>query len=203
MKIICVGRNYLAHAAELNNPKPSSPIIFLKPETALLRPNEDFYHPSFSKDIHFEAEIVVKINKEGKNVSEKFASKYYSEIGVGIDFTARDVQNELKAKGLPWELSKAFNGSAAVSNFVSASEFENIQNINFSLNQNNVEKQNGNTKDMLFSIDYIISFVSQYFTLKKGDLIYTGTPVGVEKIAIGDVLDLFIEGQKLLTVNVK
>ena len=203
MKIICVGRNYLAHAAELNNPKPSSPIIFLKPETALLRPNEDFYHPSFSKDIHFEAEIVVKINKEGKNVSEKFASKYYSEIGVGIDFTARDVQNELKSKGLPWELAKAFNGSAAVSNFVSASEFKNVQNINFSLNQNNVEKQNGNTNDMLFSIDYIISFVSQYFTLKKGDLIYTGTPVGVEKIAIGDVLDLFIEGQKLLTVNVK
>ncbi len=203
MKIICVGRNYLAHAAELNNPKPSNPIIFLKPETALLRPNEDFYHPSFSNDIHFEAEIVVRINKEGKNIAEKFASKYYSEIGVGIDFTARDVQNELKSKGLPWELAKAFNGSAAVSNFVSVSEFENVQNINFSLNQNNIEKQNGNTKDMLFSINYLISFISQYFTLKKGDLIYTGTPVGVEKINIGDVLDLFIEGQKLLTVNVK
>ncbi len=203
MKIICVGRNYADHIEELNNERPDAPVIFMKPETAVPRPVEDFYYPDFSEDIHHEVEIVVKINKVGKNIDEKFANKYYDEIGIGIDFTARDLQAKLKGKGLPWELAKAFNGSAPVSEFVPKSQFADVQNIAFSLDVNGETRQQGNTKMMLYKIDYLISFVSQYFLLKKGDLLFTGTPKGVAAVKIGDTLKLSIEGKEMLQVNVK
>ncbi|MPR32301.1 fumarylacetoacetate hydrolase family protein [Salmonirosea aquatica] len=203
MKIICVGRNYADHIEELNNERPEAPVIFMKPETAVPRPVEDFYHPDFSEDIHHEVEIVVKINKVGKNIEEKFAHKYYDEIGIGIDFTARDLQSKLKAKGLPWELAKAFNGSAPVSEFVPKDQFADVQNIAFKLDVNGETRQEGNTNMMLYKIDYLISFVSQYFLLKKGDLLFTGTPKGVAAVKIGDTLKLSIEGKEMLVVNVK
>jgi 2-keto-4-pentenoate hydratase/2-oxohepta-3-ene-1,7-dioic acid hydratase in catechol pathway len=203
MKIICVGRNYAEHIAELNNEKPDAPVIFIKPDTALLRPGEAFYYPEFSKDVHYEVELVVKINKMGKNIEEKFAHKYYDEIAVGIDFTARDLQSQLKAKGLPWELAKAFNGSAPVSDFVPVSDFADLQNVNFSLDVNGETRQDGNSSMMLYQINYLISFVSKYFTLKTGDLIFTGTPKGVGPVAIGDVLTASIEGKKMLELFVK
>jgi 2-keto-4-pentenoate hydratase/2-oxohepta-3-ene-1,7-dioic acid hydratase in catechol pathway len=203
MKIICVGRNYAEHIAELNNEKPDAPVIFIKPDTALLRPGEAFYYPEFSKDVHYEVELVVKINKMGKNIEEKFAHKYYDEIGIGIDFTARDLQSQLKAKGLPWELAKAFNGSAPVSDFVPVSDFADLQNVNFSLDVNGETRQDGNSSMMLYQINYLISFVSKYFTLKTGDLIFTGTPKGVGPVAIGDVLTASIEGKKMLELFVK
>lgn len=203
MKIICVGRNYVDHALELNNEVPENPVIFLKPDTALLKDNAPFYMPSFSNEVHYECELVIKIEKEGKFIEPQFAHKYYNEIGLGIDFTARDLQNQLKAKGLPWELAKAFNGSAAISNFVPKSSFENIQNINFSLAVNNTEKQNGNTSLMIFKIDYLISFISRYFTLKKGDLLFTGTPKGVGKVEIGDRLQGFLEMEPMFDFHIK
>ncbi len=203
MKIICIGRNYADHIEELNNERPDAPVIFMKPETAIPRPVEDFYYPDFSQDVHHEAEIVIKINKVGKNIEEKFAHKYYDEIGIGIDFTARDVQSTLKAKGLPWELAKAFNGSAPVSDFVPKTDFTDLQNVNFALTVNGEIRQQGNTSMMLYTIDYLISFVSKYFLLKKGDLIFTGTPKGVSAVQIGDVIALSIEGKQMLTVNVK
>lgn len=203
MKIICVGRNYADHIEELNNERPDAPVIFMKPETAIPRPVEDFYYPDFSQDVHHEAEIVIKINKVGKNIAQEFAHKYYDEIGIGIDFTARDVQSSLKAKGLPWELAKAFNGSAPVSDFVPKTDYPDLQNINFALAVNGETRQQGNTSMMLYSIDYLISFVSRYFLLKKGDLIFTGTPKGVSAVQIGDVIALAIEGKQMLTVNVK
>lgn len=203
MKIICVGRNYAEHIEELNNERPDAPVIFMKPETAVPRPVEDFYYPDFSEDVHHEVEIVVKINKVGKNIEEKFAHKYYDEIGIGIDFTARDLQAKLKGKGLPWELAKAFNGSAPVSEFVPKTQFADVQNIAFSLDVNGETRQQGNTDMMLYSIDYLISFVSKYFLLKKGDLLFTGTPKGVAAVNIGDTLKLSIEGKEMLQVNVK
>lgn len=203
MKIICVGRNYADHIEELNNERPDAPVIFMKPETAVPRPVEDFYYPDFSEDIHHEVEIVVKINKVGKNIEEKFAHKYYDEIGIGIDFTARDLQAKLKGKGLPWELAKAFNGSAPVSEFVPKTQFSDVQNIEFSLDVNGETRQQGNTNMMLYTIDYLISFVSKYFLLKKGDLLFTGTPKGVAAVKIGDTLKLLIEGKEMLQVNVK
>ncbi len=203
MKIICVGRNYADHIEELNNERPDAPVIFMKPETAVPRPVEDFYYPDFSEDIHHEVEIVVKINKVGKNIEEKFAHTYYDEIGIGIDFTARDLQAKLKGKGLPWELAKAFNGSAPVSEFVPKSQFADVQNIEFSLDVNGETRQQGNTNMMLYKIDYLISFVSKYFLLKKGDLLFTGTPKGVAAVKIGDTLKLSIEGKEMLQVNVK
>lgn len=203
MKIICVGRNYAEHIEELNNERPDAPVIFMKPETAVPRPVEDFYYPDFSDDVHHEVEIVVKINKVGKNIEEKFAHKYYDEIGIGIDFTARDLQAKLKGKGLPWELAKAFNGSAPVSEFVPKTQFADVQNIEFSLEVNGETRQQGNTNMMLYRIDYLISFVSQYFLLKKGDLLFTGTPKGVAAVKIGDTLKLSIEGKEMLQVNVK
>ncbi|SEI70687.1 2-keto-4-pentenoate hydratase/2-oxohepta-3-ene-1,7-dioic acid hydratase (catechol pathway) [Dyadobacter sp. SG02] len=203
MKIICVGRNYAEHIAELNNQTPDSPVIFLKPETAQIRLGDDFYYPDFSKDVHYEVELVVKIDKVGKNIEEKFAHKYYSEIGIGIDFTARDLQSELKAKGLPWELAKAFNGSAPVSEFVPVADFADVQDINFSLDVNGETRQNGNSSLMIYRIDYLISFVSKYFMLKKGDLIFTGTPKGVGPVKIGDKLTASIEGKKMLELFVK
>jgi 2-keto-4-pentenoate hydratase/2-oxohepta-3-ene-1,7-dioic acid hydratase in catechol pathway len=203
MKIICVGRNYTEHIEELNNERPDAPVIFLKPETAQIRLGEPFFYPDFSKDIHYEVELVVKINRVGKNIEERFAHKYYDEIGVGIDFTARDLQSELKAKGLPWELAKAFNGSAPVSDFISVSEFEDIQNINFGLDLNGETRQKGNSSMMLYRIDYLISFVSKFFLLKKGDLIFTGTPKGVGSVQIGDTLTAFIEGKEMLRLPIK
>jgi acylpyruvate hydrolase len=203
MKIICIGRNYVEHIKELSNEQPDEPVIFMKPDTAILRDGEPFYYPNFSNDVHHEVEIVVKISKMGKNIDSKFAHKYYNEIGIGIDFTARDLQARLKGKGLPWELAKAFNGSAPISNFVSKIQFADIQNINFSLEINNETRQAGNTKLMLFKIDDIIAFVSKYFTLKVGDLIFTGTPHGVSAVKVGDVLSCYIEDTKMLEFEVK
>jgi acylpyruvate hydrolase len=203
MKIICVGRNYGEHIKELNNSAPEEPIIFFKPDTAILKNNAPFYYPSISSDIHYEAELLVRIAKEGKNIEEKFAHKYYDEIGVGIDFTARDLQKKAQEKGLPWALSKGFNGSAPVSNFVSKSKFPDVNKIGFSLKQNGELKQTGNSSMMIHSIDKIISYISAFITLKNGDIIYTGTPAGVGPVKIGDLLEVFLEGEKMLECEVK
>lgn len=202
MKIIAVGRNYAEHIAELNNEKPDQPVIFSKPETAILKNNEPFYYPSFSKDIHHEVEIVLKISKIGKNIEEKFAHKYFDEIGLGIDFTARDIQSQLKSKGLPWDLSKGFNGSAPISDFISKNDYD-LKNLNFSLDLNRKRQQTGNTSMMLYSFDFLISFVSQYFILKTGDLIFTGTPSGVSPVKIGDNLTGRIEDKVMFDFEVK
>ena len=203
MKILCIGRNYAEHIAELNNERPSEPVIFMKPDTAILKDNEAFYHPDFSNDIHHEVEIVLKINKMGKNIEAKFAHKYYEEIGIGIDFTARDVQSKLKEKGLPWEKAKAFNGSAPISGFVAKSEFADLKNLNFHLEINGETRQTGNTSMMLWNFDEIIAEISKYFTLKTGDLIFTGTPAGVGKVKIGDKLSAFVEGKEMLSFDIK
>ncbi|MFA9214881.1 MAG: fumarylacetoacetate hydrolase family protein [Candidatus Methylacidiphilales bacterium] len=202
MKILCVGRNYSEHAKELGNAVPENPVIFSKPDTALLKNNEDFYLPSFSNDVHHEVELVIKINKVGKKIQEKFARNYFSEIGLGIDFTARDLQTELKSKGLPWELAKAFDGSAPIGNFINIENID-LKNIDFSLQKNGQIVQKGNTAQMIFSFEQIVSFVSQYFTLKVGDLIYTGTPAGVSQVNIGDKLEGFIGNDLMLTCDVK
>jgi len=203
MKIIAIGRNYTEHAKELNNPVPTEPVIFLMPETALIRSNKPFFYPDFSNDIHYEVELVVKISKLGKNIAEKFAPRYYDEIGIGIDFTARDVQARLKEKGLPWEKAKSFDGAAPIGDFLNKNELPEANNISFSLEKNNELVQNGNSKDMIYSIDAIIAHVSQYFTLKIGDLIFTGTPAGVGPVKIGDELVGKIENKELLRVLVK
>ena len=203
MKIICVGRNYALHAQELNNEVPESPVIFLKPETAITDLRTGFFLPDFSQDVHHEAELVVRINKNGKNIQEKFAHKYYDQITVGIDFTARDLQAQLKAKGLPWELSKGFDGSASVGKFLDVSDLNLSAGIDFSLTVNGQQRQKGNSREMLFSIDQIISYVSQFYTLKLGDLIYTGTPAGVSKVSHGDVIEAFINDFHCLKVLVK
>jgi len=203
MKIIAIGRNYAAHAKELNNEIPGKPVIFMKPDTAVLKENKPFYIPDFSSDIHFEVEVVLKICKEGKHIAEKFAPKYYEEIGLGIDFTARDVQAEHKAKGLPWELAKAFDHSAAISHFVPKDQFADLYQLSFDLKINDVTRQAGNTSNLLFSFEKIIAFVSQYITLKKGDLIFTGTPEGVGPVKAGDHLTARLEGIELLDFNIK
>ena len=203
MKIICIGRNYSDHAKELNNPVPKEPVIFLKPDTALIHKNEPFFLPDHSNEIHHEVELVIKIIRIGKNIAENYAHKYYNEIGIGIDFTARDVQVEHKAKGLPWEKAKAFDGSAPLGKFLDKNSLDNINNLNFRLEKNGEVVQSGNSKDMLFSFDQIIANVSKYFTLKIGDLIYTGTPAGVGRVVTNDQLDCYIEDQKLLSFRVK
>ena len=203
MKIICIGQNYLEHIKELNSAIPEEPAFFMKPDTALLLDNKPFYIPDFSKDIHHEVEIVLKINRVGKNIAEQFANKYYEEITVGIDFTARDIQKVQKTKGLPWEKAKAFDGSAPMGKFVSKSKFDKMINIGFHLDINGKTVQKGNTSDLLFSFDKVISFISQFITLKIGDLIYTGTPVGVGAVKIGDRLEAYLEGEKLLAFEVK
>ena len=203
MKIIAIGRNYAEHAKELNNPIPTAPVIFMKPDTALLKDNKPFYHPDFSEDIHHEIEVILKISKEGKHISEKFAANYYDEIALGIDFTARDIQQKHKEKGLPWELAKSFDSSAPVSNFLPKTQFANIYDLNFKLDINGETRQTGNTKSLLFSFEYIIAFVSKYITLKKGDLIFTGTPQGVGKVNIGDKMEAYLEGEQLLNFYVK
>lgn len=203
MKIIAIGRNYVEHIEELKNERPTDPVVFLKPDTALLKDNAPFYYPDFSQDVHHEVEILLKVSKEGKYIEEKFAHKYYDEIGVGIDFTARDLQQKCKEKGLPWEIAKAFNGSAPVSEFVPKTKFSNIKDINFHLQINGETRQQGNTGLILFSFDYIISYVSKFFTLKKGDIIFTGTPKGVGPVKIGDKLEAFIENEKMLEFDIK
>ncbi len=203
MKILAVGRNYVEHIKELNNERPTDPVIFMKPDTAVLRNNAPFYYPSFSNDIHYEVELVLKVSKMGKNINEKFAQKYYDEIGIGIDFTARDLQRKAKEKGLPWALAKGFNGSAPVSQFIPKNELGKLTDISFSLKADNEIKQEGNTSMMLFNFDYIVSYLSSFFTLKKGDLIFTGTPAGVGPIKIGQKLTAFIENEKLLECEIK
>jgi 2-keto-4-pentenoate hydratase/2-oxohepta-3-ene-1,7-dioic acid hydratase in catechol pathway len=203
MKIFCIGRNYVAHAKELNNPLPSEPVFFMKPDTALIIRNRPFYYPEFSTDIHHEVELVFKINKNGRHIEEKFAHTYYNEIGIGIDFTARDIQAKCKENGLPWEPAKAFDGSAPCSKFHPLSHFRDLSNLQFHLLKNGEKVQDGNSGLMIFSIDKIISYVSKFITLKMGDLIYTGTPAGVGPVAIGDKLEAFIEGERLLKCAIK
>ena len=203
MKILCIGRNYENHAKELKNPVPPEPVVFMKPDSALLRNNDPFFLPDFAQSFHHEVEIVVRINRLGKNIEERFASRYYDEIALGIDFTARDLQEELRGKGLPWEKAKAFDGSAVLSPFVSKEQYSDLNNLNFHLDINGETRQQGNTANMIFSIDQIISHVSKYFTLKIGDLIYTGTPEGVGPVAINDRLQGFIEGEHFFDFMVK
>lgn len=203
MKIICIGRNYVEHARELNNPLPDEPVFFLKPDTAIIIRNRPFFHPEFSKNIHYEVELALKIRKNGRHVRPEFAHTYYEEIGIGIDFTARDVQDNLKKKGLPWEAAKAFDGSAPVSNFFPLSKYPDLKNINFRLVKNGETVQEGNSGLMIFDFDAILTHVSKYVTLKMGDLVFTGTPAGVGPVKIGDRLEAYIENDLLLKCDVK
>ncbi len=203
MKIICIGRNYAMHAKELNNPIPKEPVVFMKPDSAILQSDKPFFIPDFTNDVHHELEIVVRINKVGKHIQKKFAHKYYNEITVGIDFTARDLQAALKEKGLPWEKAKAFDGSAPIGKFIPVSKIKDINEVDFSLKKNGESVQIGNTRDMLFSVDTIIEQVSKYFTLKIGDLIFTGTPQGVGPVKIGDELNAYIGEQLLLKIPIR
>jgi len=203
MKLICIGRNYTEHIEELKNERPSDPVIFLKPDTAILLKNQPFFIPDFSEDVHHEVELLVKIKKVGKHIQEKFAHTYYDEIGLGIDFTARDLQSKLKEKGLPWEKAKAFDGAALVGNFISKKEFSDLNNINFHLDNNGKTVQKGNTSLMLWKIDALIEYISKYFTLKIGDIIFTGTPAGVSKVNPNDHLEGYIENKKVFSVKIK
>jgi 2-keto-4-pentenoate hydratase/2-oxohepta-3-ene-1,7-dioic acid hydratase in catechol pathway len=203
MKIICVGRNYADHARELNNEVPTEPVIFLKPDSAILKDGKAFYLPDHLGSVHHELEIVLRICKNGKHISPKFASDYYDQIGLGIDFTARELQTKLKNKGLPWELAKGFDGSAVLGDFVSKSQLGDMMNLQLQLQVNGEKRQEGNTSDLLFSFEAIIVFVSQYFTLRQGDLIYTGTPAGVGPVQPGDKLEGYLNGQKMLAFEVK
>ncbi|MFP4025263.1 MAG: fumarylacetoacetate hydrolase family protein [Thiohalospira sp.] len=203
MKIIAIGRNYVDHAKELKNPVPKEPIFFMMPETALLRNNQPFFYPDFSSDIHYEVELVVKINRLGKNIAPEFAYRYYNEIGIGIDFTARDLQKKCKEKGLPWEMAKSFDSAAPISNFLPLEKFGDINNINFRLELNGNIVQKGNTKDMIFDVGQLIAYVSKYTTIKIGDLLFTGTPAGVGPVKIGDKLTAFIENEKMLDFIIK
>lgn len=203
MKIICIGRNYAQHIAELQNERPEEPVIFLKPDTAIVLKQFPFVIPEFSQDVQHEVEVVVKINKVGKYIDAKFAHKYYDEIGLGIDFTARDLQQKLKEKGLPWEKAKAFDGSAVIGEFVPKTQFESVDNLNFELTNNGNVVQTGNTSEMLWKIDEIIAYVSQFFTLKIGDYIFTGTPAGVASVQPNDVLEGFLEGKRMFKIQVK
>ncbi len=203
MKLICIGRNYAQHISELKSEKPSEPVVFLKPDTAILLNQQPFFIPDFSNEVHYEVEVLVKINRVGKYIDSKFAHKYYEQIGLGIDFTARDLQQELKGKGLPWEKSKAFDGSAVIGKWVSKSNYENVNNIPFSLFKNNQIVQSSTTEDMLWGIDEIIAYVSQYFTLKIGDIIFTGTPSGVGKVQSNDFLKGYIGEEEFFSIKVK
>lgn len=203
MKIICIGRNYHDHISELKNKITNEPLFFLKPDTAIQPKGHPFFIPDFSNNIHFEVELVIKVSKNGKNINEQFSHKYYKEIGLGIDFTARDIQNQCKELGHPWEKAKGFDGSAQISHkFINKNDLE-LNNICFKLEKNQQIVQNGNSKDMIYSFDYIISYVSKFYTLRVGDLIYTGTPAGVDKVKIGDKLIGYLEEEKILSVNIK
>ncbi len=203
MKIICVGRNYADHAKEMNNKIPKEPVLFLKPETAIIRNNLPFFYPDFSNNIHYEVEIVLRINKLGKNIQEKFAHTYYNEIGLGIDFTARDLQKQLKEKGLPWEKAKSFDGSALLSNFIPKDKLKKLDHLDFRLEKNQVTVQKSNTANMIFTFDRLIEEISKYFTLKIGDLIFTGTPAGVGPVEINDKLTGYLEDRKMFEAEVK
>ncbi|MFI2742529.1 fumarylacetoacetate hydrolase family protein [Zhouia sp. PK063] len=203
MKIICIGRNYTDHIKELENEKPTDPVIFIKPDSAVLKLTDDFYIPEFSNEVHHEVEVLVKINKLGKHINEKFAHKYYDQISIGIDFTARDVQNKLKEKGLPWEKAKSFDGAAVIGEWLPKEEFSNLNDINFRLEKNGATVQEGNTSLMLWKIDELISYISQYFTLKIGDVIFTGTPAGVSKVNPDDVITGFLEDKEMFSINIK
>ncbi|WP_271855715.1 fumarylacetoacetate hydrolase family protein [Patiriisocius marinus] len=203
MKIICIGRNYTDHIEELENERPTDPVVFMKPDTAILLKKQPFFIPDFSDDVHHEVEVLVKITRIGKHIDRKFAHKYYDQIGLGIDFTARDLQQKLKEKGLPWEKAKAFDGAAVVGKFVGKEKFENINAINFSLKKNDILVQKGNTSLMLWKIDALIEYISKYFTLKIGDIIFTGTPSGVAKIQPNDVLTGFLEGEENFKIKIK
>ena len=203
MKLICIGRNYTDHIKELENEKPTDPVVFLKPDTSILLKKQPFFIPDFSDDVHYEVEILVKIKKVGKHIDKKFAHKYYDDIGLGIDFTARDLQSQLKAKGLPWEKAKAFDGAAVIGKWLPKTQFKDINNINFSLKKNEVIVQQGNTELMLWKIDELIEYVSKYFTLKIGDIIFTGTPAGVGKVFANDTLNGYIENEELFSIKIK
>lgn len=203
MKIICIGRNYVAHAKELNNEVPTTPVFFMKPDSALVISNRPFFYPDFSNDVHHELEVVIRIDRLGRSIEEKYAHKYFSEIGLGVDFTARDLQMKQKEKGLPWEIAKGFDYSAPISDFFPVSKFKDIHNISFKLDLNGKTVQDGNTSLMIFSFEKIISYVSRFMTLKTGDLIYTGTPAGVGPVAINDRLEAYLEGEKLMDFPVK
>lgn len=203
MKIICIGRNYTDHIAELDNERPEHPIIFMKPDTAILLKKQPFFIPDFSNDVHHEVEILIKISRVGKHIDRKFAHKYYNEIGLGIDFTARDLQQELKSKGLPWEKAKSFDGAAVIGDFIPKGTFKNLDKIGFSLKKNEEIVQKGNTSLMLWNIDALIEYVSKYFTLKIGDVIFTGTPSGVAKVNPNDRLSGFIEEKEIFSIKVK
>lgn len=203
MKIICIGRNYVNHIAELQNERPAEPVVFMKPDTAVLQKSYPFIIPEFSNDVHYEIEVIVKINKVGKYIDAKFAHKYYDEIGVGIDFTARDVQDRLKDKGLPWEKAKAFDGSAVIGEFVPVSGLESVDSVNFELHKNGVVVQKSNTSHMIWKINELIAEVSKYVTLRTGDVLFTGTPEGVGPVAEGDVLEGYLEDKKLFKIQVK
>lgn len=203
MKIICIGRNYIEHAKELNNPVPTEPVFFMKPESSIIRNNFPFFYPEFSKEIHHEAEIVLHICKVGKHIQEKFAHTYYDAIGVGIDFTARDIQQKCKDKGLPWEKAKAFDGSAPISEFIPKESFENLGDLSIRLDINGATVQDGTSKDMIFTFDKIISYVSQFVTFKIGDMIFTGTPAGVGPVQINDRLEVYLENQKMMDFKIK
>lgn len=204
MKIICIGRNYTEHIAELKNERPDEPVIFMKPDSAILLKKQPFFIPPFSDDVHYEVELLVRINKIGKHIQQKFAHKYYNEVGLGIDFTARDLQQKLKDKGLPWEKAKAFDGSAVIGEkWIEKSHFRELNEVNFSLQKNGEVVQKGATSHMLWKIDEIIEYISQYFTLKIGDVIFTGTPAGVGPVAINDELTGFIEDKQIFSIKVK
>lgn len=203
MKLICIGRNYVDHIDELNNERPEEPVVFIKPDSAVLPKEQDFYIPEFSNDVHYEVEVLVKIKKVGKHIAPEFAHKYYDEIGLGIDFTARDLQSKLKAKGLPWEKAKGFDGAAVIGNWVSKETLGDVDNLHFSLIKNGETVQKGNTALMLWKIDELISHVSTYFMLKKGDILFTGTPAGVGKVSPNDYLVGTLEGEKLFEINVR
>jgi len=203
MKIICIGRNYAKHIEELENEKPENPVIFLKPDSAILVKKQPFFIPPFSNEVHYEVEVLVKINKVGKYIQDKFAHKYYDEIGLGIDFTARDLQNQLKEKGLPWEKSKAFDGSALIGKFVPKETLGDLTNLEFTLHKNNELVQDGNTNAMLWKVDELIAYISQFFTLKKGDILFTGTPAGVGKVHENDVLTGAVQKKELFSVKIK
>jgi len=203
MKLICIGRNYTAHIEELENERPKDPVVFIKADSAVLPKEQDFYLPPFSNNVHHEVELLVKITKVGKHIAKEFAHKYYDEVSLGIDFTARDVQDELKSKGLPWEKAKSFDGSAVIGKWVSKSNYKDLNQLSFSLQKNNEVVQSASSKLMLWKIDELISYVSQFFTLKKGDIIFSGTPSGVGKVEAGDVLEGFIENESFFKVGVK
>jgi 2-keto-4-pentenoate hydratase/2-oxohepta-3-ene-1,7-dioic acid hydratase in catechol pathway len=203
MKIFCVGRNYADHVKELDNEVPDEPVIFMKPKSALLQPHTPFYYPEFTNELHYECELVLRISKNGKYIQEKFASKYYDAVSVGIDFTARDIQNELKEKGLPWEKAKAWDNSAVVGKWIPLTNIKNKKDVNFSFQKNKEVVQEGNSKDMIFDFDYIISYISNFFSVNIGDLVFTGTPKGVGEIVVGDEVEAFLEKESLLTLDVK